>query len=527
MSTPGELVELRDPEIAELITAFWSYEAALGANDVPTLERWFAAEPDTLRTDGGLSLVGHDEISAFRRSRPTPPARSVQRLHVRPAGTGAVFLVAETVRADGGHGAQSQLWVRRPEGWRVAAAHVAGSPPKVNRVDSTEGIFRRTGTPLVEGAPDGPLAATKIAVKDLFAIAGERIGAGNPDWLAEASPQPQHADPVAALLDAGGQVVGIAQTDEFAFSMAGANLHYGTPENAAAPGHLPGGSSNGPAAAVAAGLADLGLGSDTGGSVRVPASYCGLYGIRPTHGAVSMVGTHPLAPSFDTAGWLTRDPGLLRRAGDVLLPRHDPEPVQALLVANDLLDLLDEPMRLAFVAGVRAFAGSAGLPLRMIDSLCEGQLDAWHAAFRTVQSAEAWQAHGQWIEAHPGSLDPVVAARFAAGRDGTEAQVAKAAEVHVAARKTLHERIPPGSALLMPASSTPAPPCDAGPAEIDAVRATTLRLTCLASLSGQPAVVTPTLRVGTQPAGLCLVGAPGADRALLALVERASVRRDG
>jgi amidase len=517
MPIPGDFAELTDPELAGLLTAFWSYETALGANDVPALEGWFAAEHATLRTDGAVSLVGHDEISAFRRGRAAPPVRRVQRLHVRPAGSGAVLLVAETLRADGERGAQTQLWVRGPEGWRVTAAHVAGSPPQARREVPTDGIFRRTGTPLVAGAADGPLSATTIAVKDLFAIAGERIGAGNPDWLAEATPQSRHADAVAALLDAGGEVIGIAQTDDFAYSMAGANPHYGAPENAAAPGHLPGGSSNGPAAAVAAGLADLGLGTDTAGSVRVPASYCGLYGIRPTHGAVSLAGTHPLAPSFDTAGWLTRDPELLCRVGDVLLPPENPEPVRALLVADDLLDLVDEPMRLAFAAGVRAFAGGAGLPLA-VDSLCGGRLDEWVTAFRTAQSAEAWQSHGAWVDAHPGSLDPAVAARFAAGKECTETQHAEAADVLAAARKTLHERIAPGTALVLPASSTPAPPRDVEPAVIDTIRASTQRLTCLASLAGLPAVVAPTLRVGTQPAGLCLVGAPGADRALLSLL---------
>jgi amidase len=518
MPMPGEFAEVTDPEIADLLTAFWSYETALGANDVPALEGWFAAEYDTLRTDGAISLVGHDEISAFRRGRVAPPPRRVQRLHMRPAGSGAVLLVAETVRADGTRGGQSRLWIRRPEGWRVTAAHVADSPPQPVQEVRTDGIFRRTGTPLVAGAPDGRLSATTIAVKDLFAIAGERIGAGNPDWLAEAAPQSRHADAVAALLDAGGQVIGIAQSDDFAYSMAGANPHYPTPENAAAPGHLPGGSSNGPAAAVAAGLADLGLGTDTAGSVRVPASYCGLYGIRPTHGAVSMAGVHPLAPSFDTAGWLARDPGLLRRAGDVLLPSQDPEPVQALLIAHDLLDVVDEPMRLAFVAGVRAFAGGAGLPLRIVDSLCEGHLEEWVPAFRTAQSAEAWDAHGAWVDAHPGSLDPAVAERFAAGKNSTKAQRAEAADVLVAARKTLQERIAPGTALALPASSTPAPARDADPAGIDRVRAGNQRLTCLASLAGLPAVVAPTLRVGTLPAGLCFVGAPGADRALLSLL---------
>ncbi|HYZ54939.1 MAG TPA: AtzH-like domain-containing protein [Streptosporangiaceae bacterium] len=540
-SLAAGFTELDDPVIAALLNAFWSYERALAANDVPALEGWFADDPATLRTDGAATLVGHDEISAFRRDRPVPPPRMVERLHVRAAGPGAVFAVAESVREDGGTGAQSQLWIRGPQGWRVSAAHVATAPPvprpgaaprpgtprrdQGGRAAQESGaaqepdprIWRHLpegGEPVARGAAAGLLAGARLAVKDLFAIAGERIGAGNPDWLAETVPQTRTAPAVQALLDAGADVTGIAQTDEFAFSLAGANAHYGAPDNAAVPGCITGGSSSGPAAAVAAGLADIGLGTDTAGSIRVPASYCGLYSIRPTHGAVSTAGMYPLAPSFDTVGLLARDPGLLRRAAGALLPGQDSPPVTALHVAADLPPT-GPAMRPAFVAGVRALSGRSRLPLRRVPAIFGGQLERWFGAFRTVQACEAWEAHGRWLERHPGSVDPAIAARFAVGRDTSSVARAQATELVAAARKILRKAIPPGTALVLPASSTAAPRHGLPDGMMEEIRAATLRLTFLASVAGLPAVVIPALRAGSRPAGLCLVGAPGSDRALL------------
>lgn len=324
---------------AGLQEAFWRYERALLGNDLDALDELFLDEPATLRADASGVLVGHAEISEFRRTRGTrgglPGPRTVDRLHVQAHGPAFAVLVAEITRADGGRGLQTQVWVAVPDDsgpgpggqsrWRVAAAHVSGSPPPAPGVEvSTAAVWRIRGEPLVAGADQGPLRGLTVAVKDLFAVAGHRAGAGNPAWLAEAAPAAEHAPAVAALLAAGADVTGLAQTDELAYSLSGTNVHYGTPPNPTAPGVIPGGSSSGPASAVALGLVDVGLGTDTGGSVRVPASYCGLFGIRPTHGAVSAAGVVPLAPSFDTVGWLTRDAATLARVGAVLLPPPTP-----------------------------------------------------------------------------------------------------------------------------------------------------------------------------------------------------------
>ncbi|HEY0374318.1 MAG TPA: amidase family protein, partial [Amnibacterium sp.] len=268
-------------------------------------------------------------------------------------------------------------------------------------------VWRVTGSPLVAGEPGGPLAGVRVAVKDLFAMRGHRIGAGVPRYLADAEAEDRTAPAVSALLAAGADVVGIAQTDEFAYSIAGANPHSGTPPNAPVPGALPGGSSSGPASAVALREADVGLATDTGGSIRVPASYQGLWGLRTTHGRVPRDGLLALAPSFDTVGWLTRDAATLAAAWSATRPvavGEDVAVAPALAVDAAVLDRLDEPVAAALRSAVDRLA-AAGRPVEQVDL---GDLDRLAAAFRTVQAFEAWQVHGPWLLAHPDAVSGAV-----------------------------------------------------------------------------------------------------------------------
>jgi Asp-tRNA(Asn)/Glu-tRNA(Gln) amidotransferase A subunit family amidase len=497
----------------DLLDAFWAYERALAANDLADLDHWFLDALDTLRAEGDSVVVGHGAIADFRRGRGGAPARVVERVHVvRPAARVAV-VTAETRRQDGARGLQTQVWQQTDAGWRIAAAHVSAvaAPAPDDRPDPA--VWRVAG-PLVATTGKGPLAPVRLAVKDLFAVAGQRIGAGNPTWLAQARTEESHAEAVRRLLQAGAELTGIAQTDELAFSLAGTNAHYGTPVNPATPGRITGGSSSGPAAAVARGWADLALATDTAGSIRVPASYCGLYGWRPTHGTTPTAGLLALAPSFDTAGLLARDPSLLRTAAEALLTvAETPVPVTELVVDEELVALADPEVRVSFKAACRALLP----PVTTADTGVAEHLDDWFAAFRTVQAAEAWRQHGPWITAHPGALAPDVAARFDNGRRVTEAERRRAEQTLGDARKSLDAVLPPGTALLLPATSGPPPFADASPEEVEAVRAATLRLTCLASLAGLPAVVAPLLRVRSLPVGLCALGGQGTDRALLDL----------
>ncbi len=492
-----------------VLDAFWEYERALMDNDLEALDRWFAPGPETMRGDVFGLLVGHDAISEFRRSRGGAPARTIAHVSVTPVADDAALVIAITAPATGGRGQQTQLWRRIDGTWMIVAAHVALPAPAV-----TGSIWRVVGTPLVAGAPAGPLAGDTVAVKDLFAVAGERIGAGVPAYLADAPVEPRHAPAVAALLDAGASVTGIARTDEFAYSIAGRNPHYGTPPNPAVVGAIPGGSTSGPASAVATGQASIGLGTDTGGSLRVPASYCGLWGLRTTHGSVDATGLLPLAPSFDTVGWLARDAATLRRAAATSVTgQRALEP--AFVVNTGFSPYLEPEVRDAFHAGLTAL----DLP---VEPLNLGDLDALFEIFRTVQAAEAWREHGEWIEAHPGALGADVAARFAWASTIDERAEAEARVAWAAARRRLDEVLG-DRVLVLPAASSIAPSAAADAATLERVRAGTMRLTCIAGLTGRPGLSAPLLWVplATQftpaPVGLGFVGPRGSDLALVDL----------
>ena len=194
----------------------------------------------------------------------------------------------------------------------------------------------------LNGAGAGPLAGLTAAVKDMYDVAGYRTGGGSPDWLDAHAAATSTAAAVFRMLEAGATIIGKTICDEFFYSVSGANAHYGTPINPRAPDRLPGGSSSGSASATAAGACDFALGSDTGGSVRVPAAFCGIYGIRPTHGRIDLSGAMPMAPSFDVAGWFANGPGIFRRVGDVILDRaRTPAPIDNLIILEDAFEQAD------------------------------------------------------------------------------------------------------------------------------------------------------------------------------------------
>jgi Asp-tRNAAsn/Glu-tRNAGln amidotransferase A subunit and related amidases len=502
-----------------LLAAFEAYETALLANDVTTLDALFAPGPDTVRGDGTALLVGHDAITRFRTARTVIPTRRVAELHVRPLGEDAALLMASTVEpSNGATGLQTQLWQRFPDGWKVTAAHVslptkqAAAQPVVDPA-----VWRVVGTPLVPPTGSGLLDGVTVAVKDLFAVAGQPIGAGNPTWLAEQQAQPATAPAVAALLAAGAEITGIARTDEFAYSLAGQNAHYGSAPNPAVPGGIGGGSTSGPAAAVALDHVVVGLGTDTAGSIRVPASYQGLVGIRTTHDAVPRDGLVPLAPSFDTVGWLARTTGPVQRVAEVLLPGATGGAPKRTAVLPTAEGHASPDVATACTDRRAALVADGLLPAAEPADLAPETVETWFAAFRTLQAFEAWAAHGEWITAHPGALGADVAARFAAAAEVTPTQADDARGTVAEARTWLRELLA-DAVLVLPSSAGGAPARDASAETIEAERAGTLRMSCLAGLAGAPAVSLPVLRTADgRPAGLCLVGAPGTDLDLLNL----------
>lgn len=373
-------------------------------------------------------------------------------------------------------------------------------------------------TPLA-GATDGPLAGLTAAVKDMYDIAGERTGGGSPEWLAAQQPAVRHAMAVQRLLDAGATVIGKTVCDEFFYSVSGANAHYGTPANVRAPDRLPGGSSGGSAAASAAGICDLALGSDTGGSIRIPASLCGVFGIRPSHGRVDPSGAMAMAPSFDAAGWFAATPGVFRRVGRVLL---DERRIQAkmtrLLIAEDAFEQADAAVGKLLRSVLDA--ANADLPAAETVRIAPHGLDPWREAFRIVQAHETWATFGPFIEQRQPQLGPGISERmaFAATVDGADANAAR--NILATARAQVREAIQPGTVLALPSAPSIAPLIDSLAADLENFRLRVMRLTCIAGLSGLPQVSIPAGTVEGCPVGLSFIGWFGGDEALLDLAVR-------
>ncbi len=365
---------------------------------------------------------------------------------------------------------------------------------------------------------EGPLSGLSFAVKDVFDIAGRTASAGNPDWLRSHGPAVRHAAAIDRLLASGAKLQGLTITDELMYSIHGENFHYGTPANPAAPGRIPGGSSSGSASAVAAGAADFAIGTDTGGSVRVPAAYCGLYGIRPTHGAVNTAGLIPLAPSFDTVGWFAKDAHTLLKVGEALIPeqsRASGVPFRTFVYARDLWELADQETIEALTPWVQLLCESADqAELEEITLAPEG-LQSWMQAFRHLQGLEIWREHGRWVQDVQPRFGSGIAERFAWAStlvaEEQRAAYAKREEV----RQRLSGMLAEGALILAPTVPGIAPLIGLSGDEVELARARTLQLSCPAGLAGLPQVTIPVMNKSELPVGLSLIAAHNRELDLL------------
>jgi amidase len=376
------------------------------------------------------------------------------------------------------------------------------------------------------GVGNGPLCELTFGLKDIFDVSGHRTGFGSPDWFATHSEASTTATVARMLLEAGATLVGKTHTEEMAFSLTGENAHYGTPLNPAAPHRVPGGSSSGSAAAVAGRLVDFAIGSDTGGSVRAPASFCGIYGIRPTHGRISLDGACPLAPIFDTVGWFARDAALLAQIGDVLLGGTPATPGR-LLLATDAFDLALPGAADALapaVARVTALLGDAE-PVNVSND----GLPAWFDVFRVLQYADIWTTHRAWVTRERPTFGPQVGPRFEAVAKVQPHEVAVMRERRVDIMARLDALLANNAVLLLPTVPDIAPLLKLPPAETVAFRERALALLCIAGLGGLPQVTLPFGTLNGCPIGVSLIAARGNDEMLLDIAVRlgAALGRDG
>lgn len=386
--------------------------------------------------------------------------------------------------------------------------------------EDTVGAFCQHTHIARQGAAHGPLAGCRFAAKDVFHVAGQRTGFGHPDWHRSHPPAEQTAIAITRLLQAGASLVGKTHTDELAYSLTGENVHYGTPRNTNAPGRIPGGSSNGSAAAVAAGLVDFALGTDCGGSVRLPASYCGILGIRPSRDRVPLDGVIPFGPPFDVAGWFARDAEILMRVGKILLA-DDSDAVlpRRALLATDAFAQAEPDVAIALQHAADRVSehinGSQRCESVVVSS--EG-LEHWFETFKTLQAASIWANHGDWIRTTRPHFGPGVRERLDWAATVSEADVARAKTHHDAICQQLDARLDDGDVLLLPSSPRVAPLIDTPVDDIEVrYRNQAMRLLCIAGLGGLPQISLPLAQLHGFPLGLSIVGRHGADLSLLAL----------
>jgi len=361
----------------------------------------------------------------------------------------------------------------------------------------------------------GPLSGLTFAAKDLFDVAGHPTGAGNPVWL-ETHPIPEHhSSVVKRLLEQGAELRGKTLTDELAYSIHGDNLHYGMPLNPAAPDRIPGGSSSGSVSAVAAHIVDFALGTDTGGSTRVPASYCGVWGVRTTHGLISCDGLVPLHPAFDTVTWFAHAADTFLRVGESLLPESGFRP-KRLLVLEDAIQLADNSFQ-PVLSTVSNELATLLETKAMTIPIADEPLDEWRKTYVATGAYEGWQIHGEWISSHTPNFAPPIAARWEAASRVTAEQARLATLRRQEIQERVHALLGQDAVAILPSAASVAPLREADGAEIEDIRMRTMRISCIAGLSGLPQVSIPLRDRDGLPIGVSLLGPVGSDLALIRL----------
>lgn len=367
---------------------------------------------------------------------------------------------------------------------------------------------------------NGPLSRLRFVYKDLYDVTGFKTGAGNPQWYNSHGPAAFTSPVLQQLFDSGAECVGRVQTDELAYSLNGCNVHFGTPENPVVPERLPGGSSSGSAVAVAKGDADIGLGTDTGGSVRIPAAYNGLYGIRPTHGRLPASGIVPLAPRFDTPGWLCRDAKTLRKVGEYLFAVTCSETDSvSLKIIPALFERLPQPLQMIWSA---CFAQLKSNFQVSIANLNPQFIDRLSGTFQTLQGRQIASIHRQWWQQHPHSLADDIDQRLQWAMSLTSEQQQQA---EVKRSQWIEQLLPlfeGQSVLVLPTSPDLPPLRDSDPSVLGDFRMRLMGMTAMAGLAGCPQIHLPLMPLDGIPFGFSLLGPRDSDLQLLALAEQMS-----
>ncbi|WP_051407521.1 amidase family protein [Nocardia sp. CNY236] len=344
----------------------------------------------------------------------------------------------------------------------------------------------------------GGLSGHSVAVKDMIALAGHRSSYGLAAWRATHPPSETTAPVLERLLDAGAAIAGVGKLDELAYSLEGNTGEGIAPLNPRYPDRFAGGSSSGPASAVAGRAVDIGLGTDTAGSIRVPSAGCGLFGLRPTHGVLDTTGVLPLAPSFDTVGLMCIDPALLAQSFAIACgdgtdrPRRE---ISRIRFPRDCVSLACEEAARAIRSTVETLSEVLGCAVDTSFAFADFVSDESASMFANLVDREIWQTHGAWVREHRDAFHPLIAGRLRHAEKVSDmpADQQRAEErTREVYRERMNSIVEDGSVIVLPVMPHLPPSRHADDAELAAYRLTTFRLTAPAGLSGCPQLVVPT-----------------------------------
>ncbi len=363
-------------------------------------------------------------------------------------------------------------------------------------------FFNKTGT----------LKKLNFLVKDMCKVKDHRTSCGNPDFYQKCIPADDYAPFLKEILKAGATLKGITICDEFFYSLIGENSHYGTPANFNAPGCVPGGSSSGSAAALTTNLYDFSIGSDTGGSVRVPASFCGLFGIRPTHNRINTDGVYPMAPSFDTLGWFAKDIDIFKKIGCVLLNLNEKTEVsfKEFVIAEDILELASPKI-------VKLFNNYINDKFPEIKKIRLSKHNKEEIAdnFRILQGGEIKENIIPWILVNKPKISPEINNRIEMAMKITTDEINKAQKFREKLKVEIDKSLPKGIIALFPTTPFSSPKCGQSDEQLASYRKKLMEFTSIAGMTSRPQISMPKFRDNTGPIGISLLGWQYNDEILL------------
>lgn len=364
----------------------------------------------------------------------------------------------------------------------------------------------------------GELSGFNFSVKDLIDVENSITGCGNPFWKKAHPPALRHALCVDQLLHAGARCLGKNICDDFAFSLYGKNFFYGTPLNPKAPDRIPGGSSSGSASAVAAGRVDFALGTDTAGSVRVPASNCGIYGMRPSQGRGSLSGVVTCS-SFDTVGIFAPSMEVLEKVAGVLLGLNaKANRLNKIYLVKEAFDLCDAAVVQALeppIAQLKEDLPVEEISLDEILGLSEG-INACFECHALIKNIEAWNSLGDWLKQNPHSISPKIKENFDYIASLDRKELSNKMRLREQLRNRLNSFLEPGNLLCFPTTAGLPPLISATSEELKEKKYSrrTLMLASIACIGDLPEITTPYFTTEGVPIGLSFAAAHRNDELL-------------